>query len=288
MGDIVIDQPVQVLASLNYLVANGERPVTYTYDPPFGVPRRTGVYRTHEVPVRNARLAPPPGGPALDRNGFELHHHASALHDFSSDTLIRNIYYQESEALLKRWTGASRVVIFDHTVRDGAESRASGVREPVKFVHNDQTFVSGPRRVRDHLPPHEAAALLKGRFAIVNLWRPIRHVVESSPLALCDSRSIDLNDLVASDLVYPDKVGETYAFVHNPLHRWYYFPLMTPDECVLIKIYDSAGDGIARFTAHTAFDDPATPPDAPPRTSIELRSLLFFFVLSALLPLKRR
>ncbi|GAB2888827.1 CmcJ/NvfI family oxidoreductase [Paraburkholderia jirisanensis] len=274
--DIVIDQQRAVQAGVNYLVPNGERPVTYAHKPPPGVPQRSGVYRLHEVTIRNARLEPPPGGLSLDRNGFELHRHASALRDFSSDAAIEQIYYPESERLLRHWTGAARAVIFDHTVRDGSHTRATGVREPVKYVHNDQTFVSGPRRVRDHLPADEAGRLLKGRVAIVNLWRPIHHTAASSPLALCDSRSIDPRDLVPSDLVYGDKVGETYAFVHNPRHRWYYFPLMTPDEFVLIKIYDSAGVDIARLTAHTAFDDPSSPADALPRTSIELRALLFF------------
>ncbi len=277
MSDVLIEQPAVVEAELNYLVANGEKPATYACDPPPGVTLRSGVYRTHRVPVANARVAPPPGGLSLDRNGFELHHHPSALTDFSDRAAIEHIYYRESEALLKRWTGAKRVVIFDHTLRDGeAPSRDRGVREPVKFIHNDQTFVSGPRRVRDHLPPHEAQAWLNGRVAIVNLWRPIGWTVESSPLAMCDSRSIALNDLVPSDLIYPDKVGETYAFVFNPRHRWYYFPLMTPEEVLLLKIYDSAGDDIARLTAHTAFDDPSSPPDARARRSIELRSLLFF------------
>lgn len=279
MSDIVIETPVVVEAGLNYLVPNGERPVTYAYEPPAGVPGlslRSGVYRAQRVRIANARITPPPGGLALDRNGFELRRHASALTDFSDPAAIERVYYPESESLLKRCTGAKRVVIFDHTLRDGRATRADGVREPVKYVHNDQTFVSGPRRVRDHLSPQEAQALLKGRVAIVNLWRPIGETVESSPLALCDSRSIALTDLVPSDLVYRDKIGETYAFVFNPAHRWYYFPHMTPDEVLLLKIYDSAGDSIARLTAHTAFDDPSSPPDAPARRSIELRSLLFF------------
>lgn len=276
MSDIVLETPVVLEADLNYLVPNGERPATYAYEPPAGVPLRSGVYRAQRVKIANARIVPPPGGLALDRNGFELRHHARALTDFSDPAAIELVYYPECEALLKRFTGAKRVVIFDHTLRDGRATRANGVREPVKYIHNDQTFVSGPRRVRDHLPPQEAQALLKGRFAIVNLWRPVGETVESSPLAVCDFRSIALTDLVPSDLIYRDKIGETYAFVFNPAHRWYYFPQMTPDEVLLLKIYDSAGDGIARLTAHTAFDDPFSAPNAPARRSIELRSLLFF------------
>ncbi|SAK91305.1 CmcJ/NvfI family oxidoreductase [Caballeronia ptereochthonis] len=280
MSDIVVEketeQQFEVQAELNYLVPTGVKPVSYAYDPPPGVPRRTGEYRARTVTISNARLRPPPGGLSLDRNGFELHRSTPALADFSGEAAIRSTYYAQSERLLKQWTGAKRVVIFDHTLRDGGAARAGGVKEPVHLIHNDQTFVSGPRRVRDHLPAEEAARLLRGRFAIVNLWRPVGEVVESSPLALCDSRSIDPRDAVAQDFIYPTMTGETYAFVHNAQHRWYYFPRMTPDEALLIKIYDSAGDDIARFTAHTAFDDPASPPDARPRRSIELRTLLFF------------
>jgi hypothetical protein len=279
MSDIVIDAPTSsrtIQAELNYLVSDGRKPVTFQYDPPPGVPKRSGVYRSHLVQISNARLAPPPGALSLDRNGFELHRHASALRDFSDRSAIETVYYDEAERLLKDKTGARKVVIFDHTLRDGSPERADGIREPVKYIHNDQTFVSGPRRVRDHLPADEAERLLQGRVAIVNLWRPIGETVQSSPLALCDSRSIELNDLVASDLVYPDKVGETYALVFNPQHRWYYFPNMTPEEFLLLKIYDSAGDSIARLSAHTSFEDPTSPADAPPRRSIELRALLFF------------
>lgn len=276
MSEIVVDNAVTVEAELNYLVADGARPVSYAYDPPDGKPRRGGVYRGYRVPVANARVAPPPGGPSLERNGFELHASRSALTNFSDTEAIESIYYRESEALLKRLTGAKEAVIFDHTLRDGTHrEEGHGVRVPVRYVHNDQTFVSGPRRVRDHLPPERAQQWLEGRIAIVNLWRPLSDV-ESSPLAMCDARSIALTDLVTSDLVYRDKVGETYAFVFNPQHRWYYFPRMTQDEIVLLKIYDSAGGSTARFTAHTAFDDPTSAGDAPPRRSIELRILLRF------------
>jgi hypothetical protein len=61
----------------------------------------------------------------------------------------------------------------------------------------------------------------------------------------------------------------------TPDHRWFYFPKMTADEALLLKCYDSATDGRARFAPHTAFVDPTTPEDAPPRESIELRALVF-------------
>ncbi|CAB3761353.1 CmcJ/NvfI family oxidoreductase [Paraburkholderia humisilvae] len=277
MSDIVIDQPVMVEADLKYLVSTGDKPSRYMYDPPPDASAQTGTFDAHRMPIVNARVAAPPGGLSLDRNGFELHVHTSALDDFSDPISIRSVYYPESEQLIKRLTGARRVVIFDHTLRDAGATRTSGVQEPVRAIHNDQTFVSGPRRVRDHVPADEADEWLKGRTAIVNLWRPIGAPIESSPLAMCDSRSIAPNDLVPMDLIRQDGgVGEVYAFAFSAQHRWYYFPQMTPDEVLLLKIYDSAGDGVARLTAHTAFDDPTSPADARPRQSIELRTLLLF------------
>src|SRR5262249_44441874 len=121
----------------------------------------------------------------------------------------------------------------------------------------------------------EAEELLKHRFAIINLWRPISGPVLESPLTLCDARSLAEEDLVASDLRYPDRVGETYAIPNNPNQRSYSFPKMQPEEPVLIRCFDSARTGAARFSAHTGFDEPTWPPDAPPRESLEVRMLVF-------------
>jgi hypothetical protein len=129
--------------------------------------------------------------------------------------------------------------------------------------------------VRDLLPD-EAASLPRRRFAIVNVWRPIAGPLLDAPLALCDARTIDPGDFVATDLKYPDRTGEIYSVTFSPQQRWYYFPRMRRDEVVLIKCYDSAQDGRARFTAHGAFDDPTMPAGAPPRESIEARTLAFF------------
>ena len=124
--------------------------------------------------------------------------------------------------------------------------------------------------------PKEADALLKRRFAFVNVWRPIVGPVKDSPLAVCDAQTIAPKDWVPTDLIYPDRVGEIYSVAFNDAHRWYFFPDMQPDEALLIKCYDSAKDGRARFAAHTAFDDPTAPADAPPRESIEARTIAFF------------
>lgn len=249
--------------------------MNYAFPAPPGVPQNSGDFAARRVRIEDGRRQSQ--RPTLDVNGFELVEHPSQVADFSDESTIRSAYYVEVDALLRRVTGAIKVVIFDHTLRYGLKGHTEErIREPVRRVHNDQTFVSGPRRVRDHLPPEEAEERLRGRFAIINVWRPIGHPVEATPLAMCDARSIDVQDLVPSDLVYRDKVGETYAFAYSDRHRWSYFPHVQPDEAVLLKIYDSLDDGRARLTAHSAFDDPRTSPNARPRRSIEVRSLVFF------------
>ncbi len=98
----------------------------------------------------------------------------------------------------------------------------------------------------------------------------------SKPLALLDARSIAPEDLVSTERRAKDRIGEVQHVTYNPDHLWYYFSRQARDEAVLIKCYDSETDGRSRFAAHTAFDDPNTPPDARPRESIEARTFVFF------------
>lgn len=265
-----------VEATLNYLADASERPVYYAYEPPAGTPRSTGKFEPHSVPIHNARKVL--DELSLDRQGFALVHQLSAVRDFYDPEEVRSVYYPEVEQLLKDATGAEKVVIFDHQVRniELAKRGEKNAREYGRAVHNDYTAKSGPRRVRDHLPAAEAAQRSQHRFAEINVWRPIRGPIESTPLALCDARSIAPADFVPSDLVYRDKVGETYRFTYNPDHRWFYFPRLERNEVILLKCYDSKEDGRARFTAHSAFDDPTSAPDAAPRESIEVRALIFY------------
>jgi len=264
-----------VEAELNYLAPTGERPRSYAFEPPPNEPRTTAVNVAFRVPIRDGR--PLTDQLTLDQHGFALVEQDSAVRDFYDDDEVKNVYYPEAERLLKDLTGASRVFIFDHTTRrrvPGAQDRRDGIRQPVSRVHVDHTAKSGPQRVRD-LIPDEAQELLRGRVQVINLWRPIRGPLLDAPLAVCDARTVEAQDLVASDLIYPHRIGETYSVSYRPSHRWYYFSRMRADEVLLLKCYDSATDGRARFAPHSAFTDPTTPADAPPRESIELRTLVF-------------
>jgi len=263
-------------AQLNYLAPMAERPRNYTFDPPPGVPRSNSMHEAHTVPIHDARAVA--GDISLDREGFGVIHHKSAVQDFWDEDEIRRVYYPEVQRMLAEVTGADKVFIFDHTLRrrvKGVEDRSrEAPRQPATRVHVDHTANSGPQRVRDFFGD-EAAELLRGRVQVINLWRPIRGPLRDAPLAVCDATSVAPDDLVASDLVYQNRVGETYGVRYNPAHRWFYVPEMQPDEALLLKCFDSATDGRARFAPHTAFEDPTAPADALPRESIEIRTLVF-------------
>ena len=266
-----------VKAIVSYVDPPDGKPYSLEYEPPAGVPRTTARYRGHEVTIRDLR--PIASSVSLEREGFALVHAPGSLRDFKDEAAIREQYYAESIELVRKQTGGRRVVVFDHTLRRqiaGATDRTLGVpRQPVPRVHNDYTAKSGPQRVRDLLGD-EAEELLQRRVSIVNVWRPINGPVQDAPLAVVDAQSVETRDLIATDLIYTDRVGEIYYVGFNPDHRWYYAPAMSDDEVMLIKCYDSMVDGRARFVPHCSFQDPRAPVNARPRESIELRTLVFY------------
>lgn len=234
-------------------------------------------YADHRVTIRDGR--PVADSFTLDRQGFVLLNRPTAVPDFYDADHFAAIYDAEIEALVKQQTGAAEVVVFDHTIRVQSDDkrREKKVRETVKLAHNDYTEKSGPQRVRDILgDPEEAERRLGKRYAFFNLWRPIAGPVLSVPLALCEADSVRPEDWVIAELVYTDRVGEIYNLAWSEGQRWWYFPRMTTEEILLFKCFDSARDGRSRFTPHSAFDDPTTPADAPPRESIETRVVAFF------------
>jgi hypothetical protein len=262
-------------ADIMYTVDSGEKLVNETFGPNNIRRRSSGAQEAKKVTIDDGRRLA--RELSLDRNGFMLVRHPTAMKDFFDSAELKRVYYSEMERLVRELTGAARTVMFDHTLRSGdeAEREARLIREPVLNAHNDYTEWSGPQRVRDLLPK-EAESLLQKRLAIVQVWRAINQPIRSNPLALADARSVAVEDLLVSERRYPDRVGQTYRLKYNPAHRWFYFPELARDEAIVFKVYDSATDGRARFTPHTSFADPATPPGAPPRQSIEARVLAFF------------
>lgn len=274
--EVIAEISPAIEAMLNYLIDTGDKPASYGgVSTAVADQKRKGKYQEYKMPVFDGRAIA--GHLSLEREGFILVKHETRVKDFFDEAEVRSVYYRETERLVKQLSGARRVLVFDHTLRsaDSAVRDAKQISGPVRNAHNDYTEWSGPQRVRDLLPD-EAEELLKRRFAVIQTWRPIRKPVEREPLAIADARSIGTNELVPSSRVYPDRVGEVYHCTFNPAHRWYYFPKMQRNEAMVFKCFDSMKDGRARWTAHCSFDDPTSPPDAPPRESIEMRTLAFF------------
>ncbi|KAG8533894.1 uncharacterized protein KY384_001635 [Bacidia gigantensis] len=229
---------------------------------------------------------------SLDTTGFQIFHHSSNETAFEDDEHIKEVYYPEIEHILKTATGASQIFIFDHTIRrQPADARnpdpnqtkaAQTLCGPVQRVHIDQSYTAAPQRVTHHLP-EQAERLLKGRFQIINVWRPIK-TIRKDPLGVADANSVPDEDLLPVKLIYPDRVGETFTVRPGKAgeagegrergHSWFYLREQTPGEVMLIKCFDSKTDGRARRVPHSAFVDESTEHEEP-RESIEVRALVF-------------
>ncbi|KAK0184900.1 hypothetical protein F5146DRAFT_938253 [Armillaria mellea] len=217
----------------------------------------------------------------LDKAGFQYFQHASKHTAFNSDDDVIREYYPETEELYKKLTGATKVFIFDHTIRrhcPGDMEESPMKRQPVFNVHVDQTPAAARARVFRHLPESEARELVKHRFQVLNLWRPIENPALDTPLGFIDSSTVDEKiDLFPMTLKFPGGPGETYAVKWNARHKWVYLRGMTPGEIVIFKCFDSTKDEAkVTFNAHSSFVDPNTPEGSPLRQSIELRALVFY------------
>ena len=280
-----VSRPV-VVAPLNYLAPTREPLHTYAYDPPGGAPRFNGRLEAHTVPITDARALYADG--RLGPQGFTLCERPSAVLDFDDTGQLTTIGYAEAEALVRELTGARRAIVFDHTLRrrapgrpplDGLGGSFAAVREPVGRVHADYTPWSARERLRKVLGEAAAAAAMQRHFLILGLWRPLNaEPLLDAPLALADARSLRPQDLVPNDLIYLDRRGQTLAITHHPDHRWCWFARQRREEVTVFKHFDSRppeGGGVG-MAAHTAFEDPGTPVDAPPRRSVELRAFALF------------
>ena len=265
-----------VESELDYIVDDGIPPVRYVDWPEEAHKAHPPKYEKHRTRIHDGRGMA--ASFTLPSHGFSLVRHETMVRDFYDEEEVLRVYYPETERLIKSESGAERVVVFDHTVRTADKSRHEEhwIRQTVHAVHNDYTERSAPQRVRDFLPADEAEAALQRRFAISQTWRSIAPAVESEPLALCDGRTIPETGFIRNQRRYRDRTGETYHITYNAAHRWYYFPLMTRSEALVFKVFDTDASAGVRYTAHTAFTDPASPPDAKPRESIEMRALAFY------------
>jgi len=262
------------IGAFNYVSADEMRPAYYLYKVEPGTVKPLPDKDTIEMPVFDCRAARDRF--SLDIEGFAFIDFSPAFDQFYDPDAVRKHYYPIVEKTVREWTGARKVEVFDHNVRNDPKAGEGGADRPVRFVHNDYTENSGPQRVKDIMGEAEGADLLKRRYAVINLWRPISGPVRDMPLGILDAQSMSQDDFVATDLIYRDRIGEVSSVRPNRSHRWYYLSEMRTDEALLLKCFDSDRSGRARYTAHSSFKDPNTPAEAPARESIEARALVFF------------
>lgn len=292
-----------------------EKPYVYNYKRTDGGPQYYSKNHKKEMTIFDVR--PEQDTITLDGNGICVVPHETSLstEDFyESPEKIQKVFYQECIDLIKRSTGASKVIVFDHNVRSSdalknamnekgrreisAEKTGGSVisTPAIGGCHNDYTEWSGVARLKDLAKPpgdpnrmdykltggkamvdeKELPELLKNRFVYINVWKNISEIpVMKHPLAVCDGASCDPKSFVEMGNIYIDRYGEIYSFRHDDSHRWIYYSQLRKDEAILLKCYDSRTD-VARWTGHCSVDDPLTSKDMPPRESIEARCIAFF------------
>jgi hypothetical protein len=267
-----------VEARINYLGAMSVRPRFYAVD----YSRDNLVIDGRTMPIRDARAAGPSS--SLDREGFTLVPHRSAVSEFRDMDTVQRVYLPEIQQLMLGLTGAERILMTPGAVlRFGERSKEFGSRvntRPARFVHVDYTPQSAPGLVG---PLLEAAGikLRSGqRYAGYNIWRVLSEPPQDVPLAVCDARTVQAVDLVTGDAVFdapnqPEWGFEAFLVRPNPAHRWCYFPNMTRNEALIFKAYDTDPARPVRVP-HVAFDDPTCPPGVPPRASVEVRCFALF------------
>ena len=262
--------PVSSTLSFYKAPEDNSKPFNYVEAPPEGQPQRNFGAEGHEVELNDIRGRESDFN--LDDDAFQtVPNISSEEKDFTDDEHIEKVYYPEVEKLLlENVAGAHKVVFFDHTIR---RSSPGAKRGPVNSVHVDQTAQSTAWRVRLH-SPEDADELLKGRYRIINVWRPLNGPVQASPLGFASARTVNDDDLIGVEHRYPHRTGETAQVRYNPGQKFYYWSGMENDERLMLKCFDSE-DGVGQRVPHTAFVDPRTPEGARGRESIEVRALVF-------------
>ena len=247
---------------------DGAPPHNYV-EPLPNVPQRNFGYDDVDITIQDIRDRETDFN--LEQDAFQaIQNIPSKEKDWVDDEHIKKFYYPEVvKVLLDNVPGAHKVTLFDHTIR---RSDPDAPRAPVTRVHVDQTARSTEWRVRLH-DPEEAEELLKGRYRIINVWRPLNGPVQASPLTFASASTTEDHDLVPVEHRYPHRTGETAAVRFNKGQQFYYWSGMQNDERLFLKCFDSA-DGVGRVP-HSAFVDPRTPDGARGRESIEVRALVY-------------
>jgi hypothetical protein len=264
------EHPKQIRATIRYVV-KGEKTIFYPSD-------RDKSYwpaEDHEMTLTDMR--PFQQELTIARNGFALLNHTTGVKNFFDPAEVTNVFAPEVIELAKKLNGAVHAIAFGPVPRSD-DPKITQSRAPAFGAHVDYGRETVMEQVRLAMGAKEAEPWLKKRLVLMNFWRPIT-TVHRTPLALCDASTVlpsDLNDSeIRGGLDDPNR-PPLFGFnlSYNPNHRWYYVPKMRPDEVFAFKLYDSDPQR-PQWTGHTAFADPDSTEDSPPRQSMEIRTVSF-------------
>ncbi|KAH7202667.1 hypothetical protein BKA60DRAFT_581713 [Fusarium oxysporum] len=219
----------------------------------------------------------------LDRNGFQVVSNTLKTSCFDEAT-IKKDYLPSIEALLKSVEPDIDVHFFDWALRSsGLPDPKPGTivnlndpmlcLKPVQDVHVDQSPFAAIKRAKSILG-NDISLLQTKRIRIINIWRPMYHPVEDWPLAVCDGSTVPPEKLIKVDHVRKHHIGESLYPLESDRYRWYYLNKQTPDEALLIKMFDSKEDVVAKCCPHTSFQKKKIAPSGKARESIEVRALV--------------
>ncbi|MEM8695930.1 MAG: CmcJ/NvfI family oxidoreductase [Pseudomonadota bacterium] len=259
---------MQIDASVNYHVKKNA-PQAFEFDVD-GIVGNLVSPELVETKVTVTDLRGSDACPTFDRDGIEFFNHVSAVEDFENGESWKTAYNQELTDLLKARIGAKEVIVFDHTVRiDDPQAQ----RRPARNVHNDYNKRGAEQRLIDLVGEERALEFQQARYGFVNVWRPVKTTIKSSPLGFIRPSSMKASDWMDIGLIYPDRFGQILGVAANQSHEWFYCSAMTSDEIVVFNIYDNRG---RPHLAHSALDLPSDRAAVAPRKSIESRTLVLY------------
>ncbi len=236
-----------------------------------------------EMDIRDARAM----DCSLDREGFTLVQHKSALADLTDMDAVARVHAGEIADLLEQVSGADHVAmtpggILRYSERSG-KTGSTDNSHPARFAHVDMSHsAAAEARAKTAPGPEITGGRRVARSAQYNVWRVLTPPPQDVPLALCAWPSVSDEDLIDCLAIFdpPDGSPEwsfgNYVIRYNPEHRWHYYSNMTPDEAIVFKTSESDPDR-AQLMPHGAVDNPLAGGDAPARMSLEMRGTCYWF-----------
>lgn len=265
--------PQDVRAPIGYSARTERRPYFYAnaHEKDF-VP-----LAPQEVLIRDARAA----GCSLEKEGFTLVEHKSAVADLTDLAQVAAVHAGEIAELLTQVSGCDHVDIFSRGIlrfsERAGQNDAHDNSHPARFVHVDMS-VAAAKAARDKGAPEGRTI---ARSVQYNVWRVLSPPPQDVPLALCAFDSLAMDDLIVCDAIFdppgaPEWSFENYLLEAKPGHRWFYYPDMHPGEA-LVFVTSETDPARPLLMPHGAFDNPLAPPGCPPRVSLEMRGTAYWF-----------